>query len=144
MNREYVARETRWVREYVKKHYPIAEAHGDIEYQASLGPLAGTEFDRKAPRVDALISLHGFVVLAEFKVDELSCGLGQLLLYELAFPLTPNRKDTKLPINKLLVVLDYPDDMHKLFAAKYGISIDMDAPEWLVQYVQERGISRRP
>ena len=138
MTREYTARETKWVVEYVNAFYPEIANTGKVVYQMPLGRDARGSTKRLAPRADAVIFHHDSIVLIEAEIENVSSAIGQLLFYDFIFQQTPDLElNADLP-RHLTLLLSTSDGALELFAAKHRVNIDTWAPGWLEQYINEK------
>jgi len=138
-NRTYIARETRWVSEYVSRFYPDDFNAGRAAFQVPLGPMSTAISRRAAPRADAVVVSLDHVTIIEADAENKTSAIGQLLYYDFVFPLTEAYiKYSNLPRVKVLLV-ESTDDTFTAFSEKFGLKVDTWAPDWLLSYLISKG-----
>ena len=137
-NRQYTARETRWVAEYVQLTYPTVFDEGRYMFQVPLGPLSEGYSARLAPRVDAIVFGAGATHLIEGDIEKPMSALGDLIHYRDLFSQTKRFAD--MLTNELVAVLLIPnvDSNVILQAEKQGVEVKTFRPQWLLEYMIER------
>jgi len=131
---------------YIKKHYPNAE----VRLRCPLGPIpdalkelygpakAARVYRPSRPEVDALVVLPDALLLIEAKIQKYMDGFSKLPVYAALVRKTP----------ELAVLLPRRIVMHLLLpreipwitsvAAEFGVTVKIDAPDWLMEIWEER------
>ena len=141
--RQYTARETRWVAEYVQLRFPKSFNDGKYMFQVPLGPLSEGFSARMAPRVDAVVLGEGYTVLLEGDIEKPMSALGDLIHYRDLFHSTKRFSDRhRYKLDGILLIPEVDSNVI-LQAEKQGVMVETFKPEWLQEYmVQRRGRQR--
>jgi len=147
--RGYTIVHERYLSEFLRIHYPAWTWRTNVRlglppeelYVEGLTPEELRMLTRWRLEVDAVVLLPDRVELLEAIVRPEWWKICMLLLYEELFKVTEEfREHWRKPIRKV-VVTPYEAPFFRAFAAKYGISWAVYAPDWLDEYIA--GLRRR-
>jgi len=143
--------ERRYVVEYVANKFKNAIWRGfnvrlgaPLKVMRKMYPELGTEwFKVWLPTADSVVITEDAIYIIEAKIRQPRAAVGQLLDYKLQLPKTPEfKRYLDRPIYCVLVV-PYPDPMLRELCETHGIIMDVYRPNWVIDYMRERGLLPR-
>jgi len=138
--------EPRWVSWYVARKYP----RDIVKLRCPLGPIPDALLEAVGeakgikmyrpwrPEVDALIIMPGTVELIEAKIFKYMDGLSKLPVYQSLVPLTPELRAWKDLPTRMLLLIPAEIDWVKTAAARTGVNVSTEAPDYIKQVWEER------